>query len=344
MGALRRTAELARRERTTGLPRPQRRQSAGRRSNPISDFFAGDGGPIRLLLIGGSVLALIVVIFALAANIYHDRWGHARETVVTVGDEKFSLRYYSERLYQQALANPSESLGIAEQALLQKFEEEGITIAMAKERGIDLSDDAVNQEIATSLGVPFGGSGSAYDSALRARLASLKMSHSSFRKMMKAQLADRKMAEIFKGEVATTGEATTLRIVTKGSQEAAKAILSRIQAGEDMAAVAAAESGDASASKEGLLDPQPTALLDAQVKTAIEGKATGELLGPFQVGGQWWVARVETREPAFTYTEDHRTRLGDVALAQAIRETRPALSIKRDIDSGDISWAVENLG
>ncbi len=303
-----------------------------------------EGGLFRLAVLGVCVVFAAGVVFALLAAVYHERWGHGRETVVAVADEKFSLSYYADRLYQQALANPGDSLGIAEQNLLRKFEEEGITLALAKERGIDLSNTAINGAMAETLGVPFGGSGSAFDSALRSRLRSLGMSEGNFRKLTTAETADKKLSELLKAEVGESGEAITLRAVVLSTKDQADVILKRIQAGEDMGTVAQTESADLqSRAQDGLKEPQPTALMDAAITTAIEGKATRELVGPVQVGTQWWLLRVESRDPVFKYTDAQKTQLADKKVTETIQAKRPQLKIKRDIDSGDIDWAVKKI-
>ena len=303
-----------------------------------------EGGAFRWLLLGAGTLVLACVIFALLAAVYHRQYGHARETVVSVGDERFSLGYYADRLAQQVKSNPQDSLGITEQTQLTKLEEEGITVILAKKKGVDLSRDAINTAIAAKLGVPLGGSGSAYDTALRARISSLKTSEANFRRLTTAETADKKLAELFKGEVGESGEGTTLRVVALTSKEAAEVILKRIQGGEDMGTVAQTESANLqSRAQDGLTDAQPTALLANAIKAAIEAKSVGELVGPVEVGGQWWLIRVEKRDPAFKYTEEQKTQLADRKVTEAIAAKRSSLKIKRNIDSGDIAWAIEKI-
>jgi parvulin-like peptidyl-prolyl isomerase len=287
---------------------------------------------------------LVGIIFTLLASVYHNRWGHSRETVVSVGDQHFSLGYYADRLEQVALANPSESLGITEQTLLRKLEEEGITIILAREKGVDLSRPAINAAIAEKLGVPLGGNGSPYDTALRARIASLKTTEGYFRLLTTAETADKKLAELLKGEVGDTGEGTTLRIVAVASKEIADVMLGRIQAGEDMGTIAQTESSHLqSKSQDGLLDPLPTSLLSTPIADAIAGKGTGELIGPVEVSGQWWLIRVEKRDPALVYNQEQKTQLADKKVTEAITAKRSSVKIKRDIDSGDIAWAVNKI-
>ena len=303
-----------------------------------------EGGAFRWIILGLGGVLLVGIIFALLASVYHNKWGHSRETVVSVGDQRFSLGYYANRLKQVALANPSESLGITEQTLLRKLEEEGLAIILAREKGVDLSRPAVNAAIAQKLGVPVGGNGSPYDTALRARIASLKTTEGYFRLLTTAETADARLAQLLTAEVGDSGEGTTLRIVALASKETAAVILRRIQAGEDMGTVAQTESAHLqSKSQDGLLDPEPTALLSAPISAAIAGKGTGELLGPVEVSGQWWLIRVEKRDPALVYTVQQKTQLADKKVAEAITAKRSTVKVKRDIDSGDIAWALSKI-
>ena len=335
---------MARRERTTGLPRAQRRAKAVRRDSVVQRLRDTEGGAFRWIILGLGSVVLFAIFFALLASVYHNKWGHSRETVVSVGDQHFSLGYYANRLKQVAIANPSESLGITEQTLLRKLEEEGLTIVLAREKGIDLSRVAINGAIAEKLGVPVGGNGSPYDTALRARITSLETTEGYFRLLTTAETADAKLAELLKAEVGESGEGTTLRIVALASKETAEVILRRIQAGEDMGTVAQTESAHLqSKSQDGLLDPEPTSLLSAPISAAISGKGTGELIGPVEVSGQWWLIRIEKRDPAFAYTERQKTELADKKVAEAITAKRSTVKVKRDIDSGDIAWALSKI-
>jgi parvulin-like peptidyl-prolyl isomerase len=336
---------MARRERTTGLPRPRPKASSasGRR---IGGLTLGDH-QVRLAIIGTAVLALLAIIAGFAYNIYEEQVGRPGTVILTVGDDDVTLGYYADRLlgFLQENANSGESAQLAEEALLNKLEEEALTLQVARDRGIKLSPQDVTQAIADSFGVPAGPSGSSYDTLYRNQLKQLSISDSNYRKLREAQLANGRLIEAFTTEVGASGEQLVLRIVIVNSKEAADAILKRVQDGEDLGTVAQLESIDLeSRQRDGVMLPEPLALLPESLRTAVEGKGAGELLGPVQVEANWWVFRVDKREDT-PYTAGQKAQLAQMKLDEAIKAKRAQLGskVQRSLDADDIKWAERHL-
>ena len=103
-----------------------------------------------------------------------------RHTGAERGNQDVKLSYYTDRLYSyaqadqaaqaQAQSGGSTNIALLEQQLLGTLETEAVTVQLAKDKGIDLSDDAITKEIADELGVPVGGPGSSFDTLYRAKL------------------------------------------------------------------------------------------------------------------------------------------------------------------------------
>jgi peptidyl-prolyl cis-trans isomerase C/foldase protein PrsA len=337
---------MARRERTTGLPRPRRRERAvsGRR-------FAGitwDERHVRLGIIGVSAALLFLVLALFGNRCYEDKIGRPNSVVLTVGDQKVKLSYYADRLVQflQAQQGTGTSVATAEQALLTKLEEEALTIEVAKDRGITITDDDVTQAIAEDLGVPAGGSGSAFDSLYRQRLKTLKISDSNYRRLTRASVANKRLLDSFSQEVGSTGELVTLRAIVVNDRATADAIVQRLQGGEDFGTIAQTESSDLdSRQRDGLMQPQPAQLLPDSVRTAIEGKSAGQdLIGPVEVQNNFWVFRIDKRDPGGQYTDQQTTQLAQIKLDAAITAKRTSLKITRNLSDSDITWAEKEAG
>ncbi|MGI8926132.1 MAG: peptidylprolyl isomerase [Tepidiformaceae bacterium] len=333
---------MARRERTTALPKHHRRQRAvhGR-------TFAGrqiGERHVRWGILGVAGALLVLVIGIWSWNYYSDNYSKPRETVLRVGDERVTLSYYTDRLlpFLQSNAN-SSTVPLIELALLTKLEEELLTVAIAREKGLDLSAAAIDRAIAEELGVPVGGSGSAFDSLYRSQLKTLKMSNDNYRRLITAQVAQEKLLDGLRVEVGEKGEAVTLRVVVVQLKEQAETILGRIRGGEDMGAIAQRESADLSRTEDGLRQPQPPGLLNDQVQAALAGKPDGELAGPFEIDGNFWVVRLEKRDPEFAYSDDLKGALALLKLDEAIKARRATLKVAQDFDSGDAKWAEEHV-
>lgn len=334
---------MARRERTTALPRqrPRTTRPAAR------TFFLTTEETLRLLILGGAGLLLAIVLGLIGWRWYDQNFRMPEKVILQVGDERFQLRYYADRLfpYAQSVASSGINLGIAEQQLVAILEEEAIVNTIARERGITVTPEEVTQEIASQLGVPAGGAGTAFDNLYRQRLQSLTMSDAHYRRQVEAQLYRKKLKDSILAELGQTTEMVTLRTIITTTEDEAKAALARIQAGEDMGTVAQVTSKDLnSRQKDGIMDPEPPALLPEAVRNAIQDKPAGtDLIGPVQIAtGDWWLLRIEKRDPNATPSETQKSQLADREIQRLVSEKRNQLTIRRNLTSDDITWAEEH--
>lgn len=335
---------MARRERTTGLPRPRPRREAKQRSR-----FAIADNQATLLLWGVGGLLIVLLAGLLAYRWYDNTYLRPDKTILTVNTEKFSLRYYSDRLFLAATQSGGQgpNLTILQQTLLTNFEDEAIGAILAQEKGITVTEEEITAEIASQLGVPAGGAGSTFDTLYRQRLSAVKMSDGIYRRFVRSQVFLNKLKDSFSAEQGDQAEMVTFRTVVSPTKEAAEAAAARVRGGEDLGTVAQQDSNDVtSKQKDGLTEPEPLRLLPEAVRKAIEGKSAGsELFGPIQVtDGVWWTFRIETRNPDGTLSETQKGQLADLALEDALAQKRTQVKIKRTMDSSDFEWASEHAG
>jgi parvulin-like peptidyl-prolyl isomerase len=304
----------------------------------------------RLAIISVAAALLVLVLGMFVYRWYDYNFARPNHIVLSVGNQEFKLNYYTDRLYQFVQANQQQQLGgnlpLYEQQLLTKLEEEALTIQLAKEKGVDLSDDEITREIASELGVPVGGTGSSFDTLYRARLKTLKISDGNYRHLAEASLANRKLLEKFKNEIGETGEGVTIRTVVTASKDEADKVVERIKGGEDMGTVAQTTSTELdSKQQDGLLLPEPARLLPENIQKAIQDKPAGtELFGPVDVQQNWWVFRIDKRDPAYAFSDSQKSQLAQVKLDDAIKEKRATTPIKRNLTGDDIDWALKNAG
>ncbi len=331
---------MTRRDRTTGLPIARGRRRA--------DSGAGEGrrvlsqGLLRFTIIGVAFAALLAVAALLAYNWYDDSVAKPGKVVLQVGDEEFSLSYYSARLLGFARSDPSASGLLVTQALLARLEEEGLTIAAAVERGVGLSDEDVTREIALELGVPPDTSrGSPFDSRYRDALRDSGLSDAHYRQEAKARTAGRLLRAVLREEVGATGALVHIRVVTAASLEEAEAVRARVAEGEDMGTIAQVESlhGE-SRQNDGLL-LSPPALLDEALQEALADAEAGALIEPVEAGDAFWVIRLERREAEGTYSDSQIARLMELRYEEALDEARSRVTIERDFTTDDANWAIE---
>lgn len=335
---------MARRERTTGLPRPRPRTTTRERRRiagvPVDDT------QVRLGILGTAALLLLVVVGLFAYRWYDNTYARPHRTILQVAGEKYSLGYYADRLiqYVQSVSQSGTGLVVAEQALLNQLETEGLTELIAKDKGITVNDTDITNEIATGLGVPVGGSGSSFDTLYRQRLASLKMSDGNYRRLTEASVYRSKLIDAYKQEIGSTGETVTIRKIVSATKEDSDALLARLKAGEDFGTIAQTESTDlASRQQNGLQDPEPPALLPDNIKTAIEGKSAGpDIIGPTEVAGSYFLFTIEKRDPAGTISDTQAGQMAELRLTDDLKTKRTTTTIKRNLSPSDIAWAEKN--
>lgn len=335
---------MARRERTTGLPRPRARAHTRNERRvagvPLSDRT------VRFGVLGVSLALLALVLGMLGYRWYDNNIAMPRSAVLTVSGQTVPLRYYTDRLYKFANDNKSsgQSLPLLEQALLAKLEDEELTLLLASKNGITITEQDITNQIGAELGVVVAGSGSSFDTLYRDKLKTTKMSDGNYRRLTKVTIANNRLLDQYRKEVGLAGETLTLRAVVSNSQQASDAILARIKAGEDMGTIAQKESIDlTSRQKDGVTNPEPLLLLPDPIRTALTAVKDGEIVGPVDVQGNFWVFKVESRDPQGTYTPANITQLAQLKLDTAIKDLRATTTIKRSLDSSDITWAEKHI-
>ncbi len=332
---------MARRERTTGLPRARRRENV--RAKRRIAGLTWDDRRQRWAILGAIGALLLVVVGWIAYREIDDRFLRPNSVILTVGDEEVTLGYFSDRLLGFAQTNQSTTIALAEQALLTKLREEALEIELAKDRGITISEEEITQEIAAGLSVPIGGIGSSFDTLYRQKLKTEKMSDSNYRRLTKAAVADKKLIASFRAELGDGTPTVTLRTVVSSTKDAADVIVKRIQAGDNMGTLAQTESTDLqSRGQDGIMQPEPPGLLPKNVQDAIKGKQQGaEVLGPIEVEGKFWVVRIEKIDPAGVLSDAQKGQLAQAKLDEALQAKRESLGarISQSLDSSDIKWA-----
>lgn len=334
---------MARRERTTGLPRARGPKPA----KPVSRFGEREQ---RLTVVGVGVLLIAVLLGLFGWRYYDQNYRHPNKTILSVAGESYSLRYFSDRLFlavtQQSGGGGSTNLSLLQQSVLTDLENEAVIISLAKEKGITVSDEEITAEIANQLGVPVGGAGSSFDTLYRQRLKSVKMSDGAYRRYTEAQVYQQKLNKAFQDQTGDKTEMITLRTVVSASEDSAKAILALAKTNVDFGSIAQNQSTDlTSRQKDGVMDPEPARLLPENVRNAIQGKSAGdEILGPIQVETNWWVFKIELRNPEGALSETQKSQLADLLVQDAVKERRATVKFERHLTSSDYAWANENAG
>ncbi|MBN9492646.1 SurA N-terminal domain-containing protein [bacterium] len=333
---------MARRERTTGLPAPRRRTktSTERRIAGITWHDSYN----RWAILAAAAAVLFVVIGFIAYRWYDNTIGTPNRVVLTVGDDKVKLSYYTDRMYQYLLdAKPQNTsdVQVAQQQLLTQLQTEALTMQLAARKGIKLTDDEITQEIASELGVPVGGAGSSFDTLYREKLKSTKMSDSSYRRMAAATLANKKLLDAYTKAEPDTGELITLSAVVSSTKDDSSKALAEISSGQEFGTVAQKESTDLqSKQNNGIMAATPPALFPKEIQDAIKGQKPGaKVFGPLQVQNDWWIFRIDRDDQGATISADQRKQLAQQKLTADLNAAVSSTEIRRNLTTSDINWA-----
>ncbi|MEP6872295.1 MAG: peptidylprolyl isomerase [Anaerolineaceae bacterium] len=301
---------------------------------------------VRLGVFAVVVALGLLVLGMLSYRLYDNSIGQPRSSILTVSGQSVSLRYYTDRLFKFIQDNQSsgQSLPLLEQSLLSKLEEEELTLLLANKNGVAISEQDITNQIAAELGVPVAGSGSSFDTLYRARLKTVKVSDGNYRRLTRVTIANNRLLDLYEKEGGATAETVSLRAVVSNSKDAADAVLARIKAGEDMGTVAQKESTDLnSRQKDGVLDAQPVSLLPESISKALAAVKDGEIVGPIDANGNFWVLKVESRDPVGTLSTTNISQIAKIKLDKAIKDLKNTTTIKRSLDSSDIKWAENHI-
>ena len=70
----------------------------------------------------------------------------------------------------------------------------------------------------------------------------------------------------------------------------------------------------------------------------------GPLFGPTQVQTNWWVFSSKSATPPTRSRTPTSPQLSQIQLDAALKEKRAATTIKRNLTTGDVDWALKNAG
>jgi parvulin-like peptidyl-prolyl isomerase len=297
------------------------------------------------------VVALGLVLYAFGSAWLDDR-NRPGSTAIQVGDTKYSVRDYSERLRQyieqiggaesQLAQNPT----IAMQIVSEEIEEEAIVLGSAQELGLTATDEEVKAEIAQMLTLS-GPDDPSFDSRLQEELTKTNVSEAQYRERARAAVLKRKAQEKFTAEVQATAESIHYREILLKTQAEADAALAQIQGGADFAQVAAEKSTDTGAKENGGDKGWvPRGYLDAAREEKVFALEPGGLT-TFESNGQFFVYQLLEKQADRPVEEAQKTTIADNSYRKWLEGKRAVLAIQNDLAPGScdgkkVKWALDH--
>ena len=237
----------------------------------------------RVLLIGGMVAVVALALALIAFGYYVDRIAPRGDTVITVGDRKFSYAYLEDRIdaaVAEGLFNTSNiSFGIAQ--MVSDIQNEELTRRIAAEDGISITEEEMELGMRADAGTFPEADRNVFAVALRSRLQLLDLSLERYQEIIEAELLEAKITDQYAAGLPEELEQVELNLILVTTDAAAATARQRIVDGEDFGEVAMELSQHSSASAGGALGWTPRDLLVddlADAAFAVEPDTLSEVI------------------------------------------------------------------
>lgn len=265
------------------------------------------------------------------------------EAVLKVGERSFSLRYMEQRL-RYDIRNGSTVYSAdpvrAPDRLVDEIAGEELVRQGAPEKGIDLSENAIDAEIRKRENVPTNADQSAFAAAYREAVRSSGLSTDAYRDVIAADLAQTAVSVMFTEQAPKTAEQVRFRVILVGTEDEAKAALDRLRNGEDFAVVAQQVSQHAaSRDKGGEQDWIPRGVLEPALDDALFSLEIGQISDVITGETALFIVQVEERQADRQTTADQQALLANAAMQEWLKQLRERLGVAVTLDNdkrGDI--------
>lgn len=298
------------------------------------------------MVIGLGAAVLVIVAVIAIFGYYQTKVRPMGETVIQVGDRSFNLRYLERRLRYDVRELPTQSAEILITVLNElpsRIAREELMRQGAPEKGVDLSEEAIDAEIGRRVGAAASADRSAFAAGYRDVVRESGLSTESYRDVIAVDLAEGALRTMFDEEVPETAEQVRYRVIVLITEDDAQEALERLQNGEDFAVVAQELSEDAASGEQGgeqdwtLQDLLQPALGDVLFSLEV-GQLSDVITGENAV----FIAEVLERETERETTPIQRSSLATRAMAEWLAELGERLVVTITLD-GDQRTSIEEV-
>jgi peptidyl-prolyl cis-trans isomerase SurA len=293
-------------------------------------------GQLMAMVLGAAVVIAVAVIAVV--GYYETKVRPKGETVLQVGSRSFNLDYVERRLrydiqqgntYYQS--NPSQAVTF----LLSEITQEELTRQGAPEKGVDISDAAIDAEIRSREDVPDNADQNTFAAAYRKAVHDSGLSTQGYRDVIAAILAQNALTAQFTDQAPKTADQVRFRVIVLVTEDDANTALQRLQNGEDFATVAKDISQDTSSKDNGgEQDWTPRAVLDPALGDALFSLPVGQISDIITGQNALFIVQVEERQDQRDTTDSQRSTLASLALQQWLSDLQDRLGVANSLNDG----------
>lgn len=330
-------AKKKRRQRPAPLPPRPRRRGWSREFR------------LQLLVVAGFALLLAIVGGLIGWGKYQDVVGPPRSRALQVGETTFNLDYFTRRLKSfvesSGLQGPPDSQTVAQMiasvmGILQQ--EELLRQKAPVDLGLSASPDEIDEQIATRLKVSQDDP-EAFQKAYQEELKRSHLSDKEYRRMIEANVLGTKVQQTYSSSVPATMEQVRIRQLLVGTEDEAKSVLERLDAGEDFGDLARELSLDTTTKEKGGEQGWVTRdELDPAVGQKVFALDAGARSEPIAGAGGQFIVQVEERQPDMAVTDQQRSTLAASYFSYWLEEQRTLIPRAEYVstNSDKLNWVV----
>ena len=310
-----------------GIPRGRSRLERERRSQRL------------ILLLGTIIIASILGVVAF--GYYDSRIAIRTEPVARVDHRVLTTQDLAKQLalaHQQGLA--ADQLAYYAPLILDGMVNDELVREEASRRGLEASPEEIDQALRESLGLKEGEEASLQELYLK-RLQDLKMDDREYRGFLEINLLRQKLNDALASDIPEEMDQVHLLLILAQDEATARALLARLEAGEDFSELARNESLDVETKdKGGDLGWLPRGLRP-ELEEATFGLAVGEVSQPVYTSQGYYLIKVVGME---TRPLDPEARDALKAKALDVWLEGQGQNVVKMLDDKKLSWVVGQAG
>ncbi len=268
----------------------------------------------QLFVIAGIALAAIAIVGVGVFGYVQTSIRPGEQTVLKVGDKTYHMSYVKNRLaYEINKVSTQVQSGSEQMAVLETLttiENEEITRLNAAQQNVTVSDDEIDAQIRSNLGVTSDADQMTFANAYRLDVKKSGLSPSEYRDIVAASVLESKIKDIIKAGIPANADQVHLFDIEVSAQTDAQSVVDRLSGGENFGALAKELSQDqTNVDKGGEMGWEPKDALDPAAADAVFALQPGQWTQPIQVNGSYYVYEVTEKGSAMPLTDDQKSSI-----------------------------------
>jgi parvulin-like peptidyl-prolyl isomerase len=300
-------------------------------------------GFVLLLAVLGGIIG-----FGFLQGWYEEHVERPNSKALEVGETTFDLDYFARRLKlmvtNYGLQQQPEQASVVVSLLANTIAAEELLRERAPtDLGLFVTPEDVELEIGDRLGLTESDP-EAFAAALEQELKTYDLSEKEYRQMVEADILTTRAQEVFSLSVPDTLEQVRLRQILVGTEDEARSVLERLDAGEDFGDLAGELSLDEATKEEGgekgwvARDE-----LDLSYAAKVFDLEVGIVSEPIPGPGGYFIFEVEEKETDREVTDEQRTSISNSYFTYWLDEQRTLLPSTDFVssDADKFQWAAK---